>query len=173
MFFFLQKKLYKKKIGGGGFRVTKFPSSRVSELPSFRVSKLPSYRVSESPSFQVSKFPSFKRREGGRTNERPGTDHVTSGPMSGLGKNCTRWRKHTYTHTQMDMAILWLNRPSGGIKWNCWIQVQQCPKDACWISIADGLFMDYNNNPRPQNYLEHNPPKTSFSFDSGWIVFVI
>ena len=38
------------------------------------------------PSFRVSKFPSFERREGGRTNERPGTDHVISGPMRGLEK---------------------------------------------------------------------------------------
>ena len=38
-----------------------------------------SYRVTEFPSFQVS-------REGGRTNERPGTDHVISGPMRGLEK---------------------------------------------------------------------------------------
>ena len=30
---------------------------------------------------------------GARTNERPGTDHVISGPMGGLEKNCTRWRK--------------------------------------------------------------------------------
>ena len=38
--------------------------------------------------------------EGGRTNERPGTDHVISGPMRGLGKNCTRWRRQTDTQTQ-------------------------------------------------------------------------
>ena len=36
---------------------------------------------------------------GGGTNERPGTDHVTSGPMRGLEKNCTRWRRHTNTQT--------------------------------------------------------------------------
>ena len=33
--------------------------------------------------------------KGGRTNERPGNDHMTSGPMRGLGNNCTRWRGHT------------------------------------------------------------------------------
>ena len=26
---------------------------------------------------------------GGRTNERPGTDYVTGGPMRGLNKKCT------------------------------------------------------------------------------------
>ena len=33
--------------------------------------------------YRVSKFPSFQGREEGRTKERPGTDHVTSGPMRG------------------------------------------------------------------------------------------
>ena len=37
--------------------------------------------------------------KGGGTNERPGTDHVTSGPMRGREKNCTQWRKQTHTHT--------------------------------------------------------------------------
>ena len=32
--------------------------------------------------------------EEGLTNERSGTDHEISGPMSGLGKNCIRWRRH-------------------------------------------------------------------------------
>ena len=32
-------------------------------------------------------------------NERPGTDQMTSGPMRGCGKNCTRWRRQTNTHT--------------------------------------------------------------------------
>ena len=40
------------------------------------------------------------RVEWGGTNERPGTDHVTSGPMRGLEKNCTRWRRHTNTQTE-------------------------------------------------------------------------
>ena len=31
--------------------------------------------------------------------------------MRGLGKNCTRWRRHTSRHT--DMATLWPTRPSG------------------------------------------------------------
>ena len=35
---------------------------------------------------------------GGLTNERPGTDHVITGPMRGLKKNCTRWRTHTDGH---------------------------------------------------------------------------
>ena len=35
---------------------------------------------------------------GGRTNERPGTDHVTSGQMRALKKNCTRWRRQTDGH---------------------------------------------------------------------------
>ena len=38
-------------------------------------------------------------RERGRTNERPGADHVISGPMRGLEKNCTRWHKHTNRQT--------------------------------------------------------------------------
>ena len=48
---------------------------------------------------------------GGLTNERPGSDHVIWGPMRGLEKNCTRWRKQTHRHT--DMATLWPTRPSG------------------------------------------------------------
>ena len=35
----------------------------------------------------------------GGTNERPGTDHVISGLMRGLRKNCTRWRRQTDIHT--------------------------------------------------------------------------
>ena len=34
------------------------------------------------------------------SNERPGTDHVISGPMRGLEKNCTRWRRQTNIHPQ-------------------------------------------------------------------------
>ena len=33
--------------------------------------------------------------EGGGTNERPETDHVTPGPIRAHGKNCTRWRRQT------------------------------------------------------------------------------
>ena len=36
---------------------------------------------------------------GGLTNERPGTDHVISGPMKGFEKNCIRWRKQTHKQT--------------------------------------------------------------------------
>ena len=39
---------------------------------------------------------------GGLTNERPGTDHVISGPMRGLKKHCIRWRRHTNKHTHTD-----------------------------------------------------------------------
>ena len=40
-----------------------------------------------------------KKMQGGwMTNERPGTDHVMSGPMRGLQKNCTRWRGTTEPH---------------------------------------------------------------------------
>ena len=35
---------------------------------------------------------------GGMTNDRPGTDHVTSEPMKGL-KICTQWRTHTEPKT--------------------------------------------------------------------------
>ena len=35
----------------------------------------------------------------GRLMRGLGTDHVTSGPMRGLGKNCIRWRKQTDTQT--------------------------------------------------------------------------
>ena len=41
----------------------------------------------------------------GSTNERPGTDHGTSGPMRGLEKNCARWRRQT-SRSQTDMATL-------------------------------------------------------------------
>ena len=35
----------------------------------------------------------------GSTNERPGTDHVITGPMRGLKKNCTQWRTQTHRRT--------------------------------------------------------------------------
>ena len=72
---------------------------RLPDFPSFRVTEFLSFWISELPSFQVSKFPSFQGREGGRTNERPGTDNVISGPMRGLEKNCTRWRTQTDKQT--------------------------------------------------------------------------
>ena len=39
--------------------------------------------------------------EGGEgwTNERPGTDHVISGPMRGLEKNSIRWRRQNHRQT--------------------------------------------------------------------------
>ena len=40
--------------------------------------------------------------EGGSTNERPGTDHVISGPMRGLKKTAPM----AQTETQTDMATL-------------------------------------------------------------------
>ena len=48
-------------------------------------------------------------------NERPGTDHVTSGPMRGLEKlhSDTQTQAQTHTDRQTDMAILWLNWHSG------------------------------------------------------------
>ena len=64
--------------------------SCIREFLSFWVSKFLSYQVYEFPSFRVTEFPSFQvskgGREGGRTNERSGTDHGTSGPMRGLKK---------------------------------------------------------------------------------------
>ena len=48
----------------------------------------------------------------GRTNEKPGTDHVTSGPMRGLKENCSRWQ-NTHPDIQADMVTIWLNRPTG------------------------------------------------------------
>ena len=38
------------------------------------------------------------------------TDHVISGPMRGLTKNCIRWLTQTDKHT--NRQTLWLNRPS-------------------------------------------------------------
>ena len=67
-------------------------------FPSFWISEFLSFRVSKLPNFRVSKFPSFQRREGGRTNGRPGTDHVISGQMRGLKKRIG-WRKHTNRQT--------------------------------------------------------------------------
>ena len=74
-------------------------------LGNIPVSKLPSFRISKLPSYQVSKFPSFQVREGGLTNERPGTDHVISGPMRGLEKTAPDGA-NTHTHTHPDMATL-------------------------------------------------------------------
>ena len=97
VFFLLSKYTFfvSKKISGGG----------VSEFPSFRVTEFPSFQVSELQSFQVSKFLSFQRREGGRTNERLGTDHVISGPMRGLEKTAPNGpNRHPDRNT--DMATL-------------------------------------------------------------------
>ena len=58
----------------------------------------------------------LSRTSGGRTNDRPGTDHVISGPMKGLEENFIRWRRQKDRQTKdthMDMATLWLNPPSG------------------------------------------------------------
>ena len=63
--------------------------------------ELPSFLVTELPSYRVSKFPSLQGREGGRTNERPGSDHLISGPMRGLGKNCPNGADR-HTHSQTD-----------------------------------------------------------------------
>ena len=55
----------------------------------------------------------------GRTNERPGTDHVISGPMRGLKKTAPDGadRKiNKQTDRQTNMATLWLIRPSGLIQ---------------------------------------------------------
>ena len=38
-------------------------------------------------------------RERDGSNQMPGTDHVASGPMRGLKKNCIRWRKQTSRQT--------------------------------------------------------------------------
>jgi hypothetical protein len=57
------------------------------------------------PSFQMTKFPSFQGREGRMTNERPGTDHVTSGPMRGLKKTALDGA-HRHSDRYTDMATL-------------------------------------------------------------------
>ena len=44
---------------------------------------------------------------GGVTNERPVTNHVTSGPMRGLEKNCNLWRRHTDRQTH---RRTWFNK---------------------------------------------------------------
>ena len=44
--------------------------------------------------------------ERGRNNERPGTDHVISGPMRGLEKNCTLWHKHINIHHTSVLAAI-------------------------------------------------------------------
>ena len=49
---------------------------------------------------------------GGGTNERSGTDHVTSGPMRGLEKTAPNGTNGN-TDRHPDMATLNLNRPSG------------------------------------------------------------
>ena len=56
---------------------------------------------------------------GGLTNERPGSDHVIWGPMRGLEKNCTWWRKQTQRHT--DMETTRPTRPRGPSWWKCCI----------------------------------------------------
>ena len=42
----------------------------------------------EFPSYRVFQFLGFQVSKGGRTNQRPGTDHVISGPMRGFKKSC-------------------------------------------------------------------------------------
>ena len=49
---------------------------------------------------------------GEETNERPGTDHMTWGPMRGLEKTSPDGAQPR-THGRTDKATLWLNRPSG------------------------------------------------------------
>ena len=54
------------------------------------------------------------------TNKRPGTGHVTSGPMRGLERNCTLWPGHIDRH--LDMATLW--------QWkSCTLEITQPLKD--------------------------------------------
>ena len=68
------------------------------------------YRIFFILQINAKRYYKKARREGVKTNERPGTDHVISGPMRGL-KNCTWLRKQTQPQT--DMETLWLNLPSG------------------------------------------------------------
>ena len=74
----------------------------------FQVSEFSSYRVSEFLSFQV--FKTKGGREGGRTNERPETDHVILGPTRNIKKIAPNGANRQ-TSRQLDMATLWLNRP--------------------------------------------------------------
>ena len=58
-----------------------------------------------------------KKNGRGRTNDRPGTDHVTSGPMRGLKKKCTRWRTYPHNPTQRTWRLNdWIG-PVGPIQW--------------------------------------------------------
>ena len=49
-------------------------------------------------------------------NQRPGSDHVTWGPMRGLEKN-RMGRGHTSNRYQTDIATIRSNRPCGSIRW--------------------------------------------------------
>ena len=56
---------------------------------------------------------------GGRgTNETPGTDYGSSGPMRGLEQNCTRWDKQTYRHTSGHEDSMTESAQWGGISKN-------------------------------------------------------
>ena len=58
---------------------------------------------------------------GGLTNERPGSGHVTWGPMRGLEKNCTRWRRQTDTNTHRRTWRLYDQLgPVGRSWWKSW-----------------------------------------------------
>ena len=112
--------------------------------------------VSEFLSCQVTKFSSFQvskgGREGGRTNERPGTDHVISGPMRGLGKNCTDGAdRQTDRHPDRRTWRLYDQLgPEGPSWWKIWqrriwlfLKVHFCTKSCCLTphtSVAVGQW---------------------------------
>ena len=106
--------------------------------------------------------------EWGRTYERPGNDHVILGSIRGLGKNSTRWPKHTQTHK--DMATLWLNLPSraDSVKMSGarrQVSLFRCQVSPCWLPHYAWLAgSQIPQNPRKlnintKNCLRNKTPK--------------
>ena len=95
----------------------------------------------------------------GGTNERPGTDHVTSGPMRGLEKNCTWWRKHT---SKRIWRLYDLIGPVGPIQWKDGRQTfenvltKAGPSHANKFNNKQTTFQNNNKQLRCTNYHKSN-----------------
>ena len=66
------------------------------------------------------------------TDERPRTDHVTSGPMRDLGKKCTRWQRQPHTRTWH--LYDWIG-PMGTIQWKTLLCFRGLPKLLKFVKI--------------------------------------
>ena len=65
--------------------------------------------------------------------------------MIGLKKNCNRWRRHTHTHTQTNMATLWPTRPRGAKLVKIWLILgnRRVKEQCCFIKYAVCLYFKF------------------------------